>query len=469
MELVEVCTQKKYNSPPSYPPNLSLHTKNQTQKCIKKYIQPPKVLSFAPKKIYWPPSARFDAHTTYYESFLKNNTHFIRPKAFRTPESINISNAKFEDGTTHKLAYQPVWEVVKAKPIIPSRRKLVSHGPFETTTTNRVDFIPKYVEKPEIVIPCGNIRTSNAPLDGTTTSGISYIHPGIFKPSESFKPRIKYIPPEEPAVKETTHKLSYQPLPIGVREKYPWAEKHIYKPPEASIEASTTYSENFIEIDKPLKEKPIIPSSNTDWWQGNREFIGVSCYNQDFIPRPPEPVIIKIPDGNIRLSDKKMADETTSKLSYRPVFVQKRQLIRPMYKSRLMAEGSMQSTTTNRIDFQPKMREKPEIVIPSDNIRNSNKPFDGVTTSAMAYMNHGPFLPPQSFKPTREYHKSPSKLEDETVNKLSYKPWGVKPREDYSWARKASYQPPKEPMIGDSTYHSSFGPPGYFIEECENK
>lgn len=60
-----------------------------------------------------------------------------------------------------------------------------------------------------------------------------------------------------------------------------------------------------------------------------------------------------------------------------------------------------------------------------------------------------------------------TKIEGETVNKLSFQPWAIQPKEDLPWARKHQYQPPKAAMAGDSMYHMSYPAPGYYVEICE--
>lgn len=99
---------------------------------------------------------------------------------------------------------------------------------MESSTTVRHDFGPKNVEKPALIIPCGNIRSCTGSLDGRTTAGICYADPGrVIRPA-SFKPSVKYFPPQELIQNETTQKLSYQPYCVEQRKKYPWASKPSY-------------------------------------------------------------------------------------------------------------------------------------------------------------------------------------------------------------------------------------------------
>lgn len=127
------------------------------------------------------------------------------------------------------MSYQPIWGIAKAEPIKPKYRNLLGHGPLESITTTQYDYMPKYAEKLSMIIPCGNIRTSSGPLDANTTTGLSYVNPGILKPPTSFKPITKYCRPSYSISKDTTQKLSYQPFSITKKEKFPWAQKPLYK------------------------------------------------------------------------------------------------------------------------------------------------------------------------------------------------------------------------------------------------
>ncbi|KAK0084604.1 hypothetical protein PV326_006211 [Microctonus aethiopoides] len=455
MEVVEVCTEATCCPPPSSQP---ISTPYPTK--------PPRMLSYAPKRIHRPPSIPFDANTTYHNSYLNINSQNGRTKCIRPKPVLQTAKEKFESDTTSRSSYQPIWDIVKSKPFIPRRRRFMSQGPMETTTTIRNDFGPKYAPRPEIIVPSGNIRSCSGRMDGRTTTSMSFVHPGFVRPPNSYKPSTKFRPSDEPAAKETTHRLSYQPYLVKQRESNPWAQKPIYKTPDTTMSVKTTYSKSYKKIETPVvKTKAILPTSGAEWFQGNREFNEKSCYTDAFIPQSTEPrkSIPFVPSGNIHLSDKKMSSETTNRLSYQLVHAEKRIPFRPKQRN-MMGGGSMESTTTNRSDFQHKITQRPEIIIPCDNIHNSNKPIEGSTTTASSYMNHGVVQPPPSFKPSVSYSRSPSKVDGDTTNKLSYPRWTQPAKEVYPWAKKLEYQRPKERMVGDSMYNMSFAPPGYYIE-----
>ncbi|XP_043289025.1 stabilizer of axonemal microtubules 2-like [Venturia canescens] len=442
--------------------------------CTGRYVQPARVESYAPERTYCPPTKPLDANTTYHLSYLKQ-TNFGRPESCRPKQSIErITGGKFEDGTTSKMSYQPVWGVVRAKPILPRRRFVTPRGKMDCISEARQAYSAKTIrERPEIIIPCGNIRTSSGALDASTTSGLSYLNPGFVHRTPSFKPTLRYSPPKEPTAKDTTSKLSYQPLPVARRETYPWAMKPVYntdrkRPPEAAMAAQTTYSKSFLADGLvPTREKPFAPRP-TMTLLSDEKFVGKTIYSESFLPCESEVIVPVVPTDNIALSNDKMACDTTSKLSYQPVKMEKRPAIRPTTKSTLM-DGPMQTETTNRHDFVPVSVPRPEVIVPCDNIRTRDDvPLEGRTTAGLSYIDPGPAVPVQSFKPRAEYMKPSAKIDSETVNKLSYQSWGPVPKQGSLKPRRDEYQLPKERMASDTIYHMSFPMPGYFIEEdCE--
>lgn len=88
------------------------------------------------------------------------------------------------------------------------------------------------------------------------------------------------------------------------------------------MDGVTTYSKSYIEMGSPMKEKPILPHSGADWLHGNRTFNSRTCYNDAYIPQTTEHIVPIIPCGNIGLSDKKMASDTTNKVNN--IFLQKK-------------------------------------------------------------------------------------------------------------------------------------------------
>ncbi|XP_063989491.1 uncharacterized protein LOC135168840 [Diachasmimorpha longicaudata] len=438
-------------------------------KCRNYYVQPPRVQSFAPKRAFCPPEVRLDTKTTYDSSYLNVNGDKNRRLPFRPTQNLHTSDEKFHDGTTSRISYQPVWEVVKATPVLPQQRRNMFQGPMQTMTTVKQDFCAKYIDKAHLIVPCGNIRTPSARFDGGTTSGCSYMAPRPIEQVQNFKPVNRYCEPEVRLSDETTSKLSYQPVQVHQREVYPWAMKPKYVRSNVTMDNCTTYSNSFYTSpEAPMREKAIVPVGNKNLIQGDDEtFTGNTLYNEFFKAYKNERVAPVIPCRNIALSQEKMSHDTTSKLSYQLVLGEKRTPIRPNTKSILSVQGQIPSNTTNRDDFAPKMSDKPSAIIPSDNIRNSKAPLEASTTSQFSYMNPGRVTPLESFKPQSRYNTPTSKLETDTVNKLSFKIWNLEPKVPLPWAQKGKYEAPRNRMEGESTYLNSFPAPGKFVEECE--
>jgi len=88
-------------------------------------VQPPRAKSFAPEQLYKVPSKQFEDRTTYHLSYLNVDrvaARYARLQPIRPIHSLEKSTGKFFDETTYKLCYRPIWQTVKAKPIIPKRR-----------------------------------------------------------------------------------------------------------------------------------------------------------------------------------------------------------------------------------------------------------------------------------------------------------------------------------------------------------
>lgn len=276
-------------------------------------MQPPRAKSFAPERLYKVPSKHFETDTTYHLSYLNVDQRYARSQPIRPVHSLQKSTGKFVDETTNQLSYKPVWQIVKAEPIIPKHRTTV-RGVMETVTTVRRDYMPKHVEKPEMIIPCGSIRTSSAPLDDKTMMRLSYISPGPVEPTINFKPITKYHPSSQPLLSETTQKLSYQPFIVDKREPYPWIEKRTYKSPDIAMCAKTTYSESYMENDMVSMEKPFLPTATYIFPYGAK-FANKTIYKESYLPGDAERVEPFIPCSSISIPDVKMSIDTTNKVT----------------------------------------------------------------------------------------------------------------------------------------------------------
>ncbi|KAF7379930.1 hypothetical protein HZH68_016878 [Vespula germanica] len=460
MEVIEVCAEKKHCVVPA-------EQQLCNDKSTRRYVQPPRIKSFAPERLYRPPSKPLDTSTTYHLSYMDTDprtAQSIRAQPYRPIQTFVKSSEKFSHETTNKMSYQPIWHTAKRKPIKPKFRALLGRGALESVTTTKGDYIPKYTEKLDMIVPCGNIRISASPLDTNTTAGLSYVNPGVTEPVTSFKPVIRYHQPSHSVSKDTTHKLSYQPFAVSKKEKFPWAQKSIYKPPSVAMCAKTIYSDSYLENEIYEKMKPYIPTA-TDILPSKAQFMDKTIYKESYLPCDIEKSTKIVPPANIFISNEKISTDTTNKLSYQPVWSKKRSPILP--RSRKMIEGSIQTETTNRHDFVPKTITPPKLIIPCNNIRIPGDPIVDKTTTGLSYIHPGQLEPVQSFKPISHYSRPVTKIDSETINKLSYQTWTPVPKMDMPWAHRPTYKVPKERMTTDTIYQMSYPLPGYFIEnEC---
>jgi len=88
----------------------------------------------------------------------------------------------------------------------------------------------------------------------------------------------------------------------------------------------------------------------------------------------------------------------TLQLSYQRVYAERRKPFVPP-RSKGIAAGRMQSETTTRCEYIAKMTSRPDLVIPSDNIRTVDVPFEGNTTTGLSYVKLDAIKPVCSYKP----------------------------------------------------------------------
>ncbi|XP_076229233.1 uncharacterized protein LOC116431460 [Nomia melanderi] len=464
MEVVEI-TKKRT---PSLPPRKSLEC---NVRCTKRYVQPPRVKSFAPETKYCPPSRSLDANSTYHMSYLNvdhRDACRSRSQPIRPTPALGKFEGTFSDETTSKLSYKPIGRVPKSRPILPKQRSMIGTGRMDCVTTVRQDFAEKHIDRPEVIVPCGHIRLSTGKVDADTTARLSYADPGSTERTVNFKPIRVYRVPSEPVHHETTQKLSYQPVPVPERESCPWRVKPTYRPPDTVMCGQTTYSESYAE-NEPCTEKPIKPAS-TPLFPRDGEFVGRTIYKESYLEsNGADRVQPFIPCNSISKPDGKISGETTNKLSYQPVRADERTTpILPRRRS-MMGDGPMQSETTSRRDFAPKTTARPEPIVPTGNLRSADIPMLDTTTARSSYAIPGPTQCAHSYKPVVRYNKLPYKIDSETISKLSYQPWTPSVKESVPWAVKRKYQPPTENMCTDTIYQASYPAPGHFEEICEER
>lgn len=99
-----------------------------------------------------------------------------------------------------------------------------------------------------------------------------------------------------------------------------------------------------------------------------------------------------------------MQNNLISQLSYQPVRVEKRVAILPRH-GKVIEDGPMHCETTTSHDFTLKNLSKINVIIPSNNIKIVNRPFEGKTTTSLSFANPGLTIPVASFKPDTMYNR----------------------------------------------------------------
>ncbi|XP_076166242.1 uncharacterized protein LOC143146116 [Ptiloglossa arizonensis] len=200
-----------------------------------------------------------------------------------------------------------------------------------------------------------------------------------------------------------------------------FAPEKTYCPPSKRLEGNTTYHLSYLNVDHG------------------------KCRSE---PVRPTPALCKF--------EGKFSDETTSKLSYKPVGrIPKAKPILPTQR-RTIGSGRIESVTTVRQDYARKHVEKPEAIMPCGQIRLSVGKLDADTTAKLSYVDPGPTEPLTNFKPISVYRPPSEPIHHDTTQKLSYRPCNVPEKETRPWQLRPTYRPPDVAMCGRTTYSESF-------------
>lgn len=90
-------------------------------------------------------------------------------------------------------------------------------------------------------------------------------------------------------------------------------------------------------------------------------------------------------------------ERVTLQLSYQRVWTERRRPFVP--RARGIVAGKMQSETTTRCEYAAKTTSRPDLVIPCDNIRTVDVPFEGDTITGLSYVKLDAIKPVRSYKP----------------------------------------------------------------------
>lgn len=186
----------------------------------------------------------FDDNTIYHLSYLgTEGAH--RPDLIIPPNNIYLSQQKMDGNTVHKMSYQANALHNPPAPFRPCSHDLLGKGPISQVTTNRHDYVPKYVDRVDPIRPERQIFMSNAPLSDLTTNRMSYLPNGGVEMVAKILPKNNIERATGRMENNTIHKMSYQPVPTMEKMATPWADKMKYCPPTDRFADDTVYRMSY--------------------------------------------------------------------------------------------------------------------------------------------------------------------------------------------------------------------------------
>jgi hypothetical protein len=126
----------------------------------------------------------------------------------------------------------------------------------------------------------------------------------------------------------------------------------------------------------------------------------------------------------------------------------------------------MQALTTQKHDYVPKFQFRQQPFKPKQNIFRACGRIENCTVQRLSFMPPCRSSRVTSFKPIYQYQRPELPMEFETTQKLSYMPVCPQPKEDLPWARKPKYCPPTVKFARDTINKLSYMPPGCFVDDC---
>ncbi|XP_055715294.1 stabilizer of axonemal microtubules 1 isoform X2 [Phlebotomus papatasi] len=160
-------------------------------------------------------SEPFNPSSIYQLSYYPEKIEKVQPIVPK-PE-LEMERKKFEGSTIHSLSYIAHSVDARRRPIVPSQRKIQSNDPMEHITTQKRDFVPKFVPKVQPFRPKKSemcLKTEYAPIDGWTINKLSFQQPPVDfwqkAPTPWVRPESSINCLKGKIAKDTIHSLSYQ-------------------------------------------------------------------------------------------------------------------------------------------------------------------------------------------------------------------------------------------------------------------
>lgn len=435
-------------------------------KCVRSlYVQPPRPKNFAPIKTYCRPTEKLEDSTIYRQSYMPVESE--RPNIIIPPNNIGLSRAKFAKDTVQKMSYPGWYNQDRPTQILPCNHDLLGKGPLADETTNRHDYVPKYVDKAEPFHPQNNLGLSDCPFATKTVQKMSYMPVDCIERREPLKTKGSIEWPTGKMDGNTIQKMSYQPVKIPRKQFLPWAQKTPYCPPTIKMNGDTIYKKSYIPNEGLDKVCPIRPKENANLLGDGRDFDDNTIYHMSYQGTGSErPESIR-PENNIFLSKQRMEGRTVQKMSYQPNPCHLPPTPFHPCNHDLLGKGPISDVTTNRHDYVPKDVDKVIPFVPQGQIFLSNQPLSDKTVNRMSYMPHDHQEMVQKIIPPNNLTQGKGRIDGTTIQKMSYQPVGPIEPMDMPWKEKKPYCPPIHRFADDTVYRMSFEAPGDWVGDCD--
>lgn len=429
-----------------------------------RYRQPVRPKSYAPALVYIKPECPIESCTIYRKSYLPACTERARPLIPSC--NLEVPHAKFAQATINKMSYPGWCNIRPPEPAAPCNNLSAGMGPMAEITTQRHDYVPKPFTKAEPVVPCNNIYTTNQPISDMTINRLSY-QPVCTERATPIIPRSTMDRAEGAISNITIQKISYQPVPLPCKDDMPWANKGSYKVPCEPFAKDTIYKKSYLPSCIPRTE-PFLPPSGENPLTSGTAFESGTIYRHSYKQNPcvsiPAPCI---PSNNLSSCNARMSSDTINKMSYKPNCGYKPPSPVVPCTHNFLGGGPMAEITTTRHDYVPKPICPVGPIKKQDTMFISNEPISNMTINRLSYLPNCGIQVPKPIIPVGSMDKPTGKIENCTIQKLSYQPVGPVPKCDMPWAMKGSYQPPCSKMACNTIYNLSFNCPGEYIgDDC---
>ncbi|XP_012657332.1 stabilizer of axonemal microtubules 2 isoform X3 [Otolemur garnettii] len=327
------------------------------------------------------------------------------------PEEYKPKQGKIDLDTTYKQDFYS-YKVQPVAIVQPLERQQIKKGKLDTVPTYKDDYRAWDIQKRKLYKPEQTYHPPTVKFGNSTTFQDDYL-PREIKLRQSFKPFSVVKRSTIPFNGDTSHRLDYVPHQLELKFERP---KEVYKPTNQPFEDLTTHRNDFQGLGGETAK--ICRPAYTRVTQ-NAQFQGSTEFQESFqsweIPPPgvkrvPEYVL---PAGSMELT-------STSRLDYVPHQASRVVPIRPA-SHRRNNNFPFQGKSTMKDDFPAWESCRQGLIKQQQQIPSPSGKFDGLSTFRSHYVPHE-LIPTESCKPLNVTFKSSVPFDDVTTYSIEYTP-----------------------------------------------